>query len=85
MKDYVQSALLMELPIATFAEHFKITFSGKVSLTSFFDTSNKLLKHCIFTDSLLIVNYIQRGSTTGVAHCSFGGAVENATLGKSYR
>ena len=59
MKDYVQGALLMELPIATFAEHFKITYSGKVFLISFFDTSNKLLKHCIFTDSLLIVNYIQ--------------------------
>ena len=31
----------------------------KVSLITFIDTLKKMLKHCIFTESLLIVKYIQ--------------------------
>ena len=34
-------------------------YFGKVSLITFVYASNKMLKHCIFNDSLLIVNYMQ--------------------------
>ena len=35
-------------------------FFGKISLTNLSSTWNKLLEHCIFADSLVIVSYVQR-------------------------
>ena len=60
MVSYVQGTLRKELLIVSFVEHFKTTkYFRKASLIPFIDTLNKILKHCLFTDFLLIVSYGQ--------------------------
>ena len=59
MKDYVWALYEKSCLLFLFAEHFKSNYFGKVSLITFVYASNKMLKHCIFNDSLLIVNYMQ--------------------------
>ena len=48
---------------------------------TFVGTSSKMLKHCIFADSILRVNYIQLYTA---ADCSFLRPFKNATLRMSY-
>ena len=60
MVSYVQGTLRKELLIVSFVEHFKTTkYFRKASLIPFIDTLNKILKHCLFADFLLIVSYGQ--------------------------
>ena len=48
-----------EAACCSFLRVLQHSYFGKVSLITFIDTLNKILKHRIFTDSFLIVNYIQ--------------------------
>ena len=60
MISFVQGTLRKGLLIVSFVERFKTTTFRKVSLISFIDTLNKILKHCLFADFLLIASYVQR-------------------------
>ena len=59
--NYVEIALrkLQGAAHCSFRRAFENNYSGKVSLINLISTWSNMPKHCIFADSLLIVNCVQ--------------------------
>ena len=57
----------------------------KVCLINFISNRNNLRRHCVFSDSLLILSYAQGALRKELLMARFLELFENATLGKSYK
>ena len=79
--SYVQDALRKELLMISFIERFKQLLLGSLT-DKFYHYLKNSLKHCIFTDLLVIVSYVRGHSTERVTYCSFRRTLQNNSFGK---
>lgn len=63
------TVLRKELLISTFSVHFRTASLAKTHWINFIGTSNKIIVHCFFADSPLIVKVARS------TYCSFGTAL----------
>ena len=78
MESYVQGALH-----SSFCGALYISYFGKVLLMNFASTWNKLFRHCISVEVLLVEGYVQGAVRKEMFIASFF-SFKNATLARSY-